>query len=1054
MDQNECMVALERLMDEFFNPTTSNGRKHEIEQEFQAFKSSPEAWMLCSHFVVHSSSHYVIMFSLTVLESVIHKLDNSHLRVRDEIRQILQNYLFNSGIHAPHYLREKYAKLLVDIAKEDWPHRYPEFIDLIMELLNISENRVLIGLILLRITSEEFTNSSFVDKDRKEELAISLETHIPTFFTVLARILESLDNKPRHTATATPPPSPTHSCIGIEPSGANFVAPLDPYAPDNRTLNREVLKTLQHLFTWVPIYTINSEIMKCVFNVMNISSYSQEDMDLCMLALSTINEILYRKCCPRGTEPVFVQLYHHTIDLLKDLSTSSIYQLESIDSTFVQKLSELIVLLIQQHFWKLEMYSNISTIDFLSLFYQLTVQLPSAQCYYQCLSTWAAFVKQIKQQNSHKYFEVLQGLLTMMLKKFQYTSNFEQLKGVNNCDVNEDNETEWGLFVKASNEIIALIADFAPVDTFNQVLIPWNAHHESYLTVMKELSKHSNLSSMCNSVEERDRLCCIVTDFSTLTQTLARLSSLFTDEKRDEVPNSMVEFIDGLFQKLLECASMANAAQLLGITLDQKVTDCLVMVHSELLASIRTWLFWMLQKERLNKQHLEVLVEITIMMLVKPESTPNSIGYSAACLLHSMSDLVPPQQILEFKPLLDFINRASSVRHPSPNIRQLIDESACNLLLSDCNKLKAGGEYMREFRTYRMFTYMDNLTKEFNLLTPTTEEEKIRRVSSNTLGSLTHIVDFCRKFSTQSKKTLYQCLQDTIKQSLRLFPMYVTYTEVSQDILTLFVKVLGVLQAQIGLEGTKEALDIILKVALQNVDMACIEKLLEIMKLVVEVPGSAYRTLLPSIVELCLQNLYQMVLNKSKENPEVYLALLKLLYSLLAHRWQYFHQSQVRAGFSPCVEGGVAGGPQKPHELITILEIFGQALLQEDINISKFSIGALEDLDQKWNLYMKDIFREHLLVKFLNVLVGALLNKAYSLLSEDVQIAIFHMADCNHQIFFDTFLPEFVCSLEGLTAPQRQELVKNFQREKDMPSFINQLKMFVRRAQTLTMCNS
>lgn len=173
---------------------------------------------------------------------------------------------------------------------------------------------------------------------------------------------------------------------------------------------------------------------------------------------------------------------------------------------------------------------------------------------------------------------------------------------------------------------------------------------------------------------------------------------------------------------------------------------------------------------------------------------------------------------------------------------------------------------------------MDNLTKEFNSLTPTTEEEKVRRVSSSTLQSLSHIVDFCRKFSTQGKKTIFLCVQESIKHSLRLFPAFVNYSEVSQDILTFFVNVLGVLQAQIGLEGTKEALDIFLKVALHNVDMGYIEKLLQIMKLVVEVPGSAYKTLLPSIVELCLQNLYQMVLGKSKENPEVYLALLQLLY--------------------------------------------------------------------------------------------------------------------------------------------------------------------------------
>lgn len=68
-------------------------------------------------------------------------------------------------------------------------------------------------------------------------------------------------------------------------------------------------------------------------------------------------------------------------------------------------------------------------------------------------------------------------------------------------------------------------------------------------------------------------------------------------------------------------------------------------------------------------------------------------------------------------------------------------------------------------------------------------------------------------------------------------------------------------------------------------------------------------------------------------------------------------------------------------------------------------------------------------MKFLKVLLGALLNKAYSLLNEDVQIAIYHMASRNNQIFFDTFLPEFVGSLEGVIPSQGQELLKNFQRE-------------------------
>ncbi|KAL3272659.1 hypothetical protein HHI36_014124 [Cryptolaemus montrouzieri] len=1063
MDENGSLAALEQLMEEFFNHSTSNARKHEIEQQLNAFKLSPHSWKLCLYFITHTSSQYVVMFSLSILETVINqRWENGDLAYREQLRVILFEYLIENGIQAPHFLREKYAKLLVDIAKEDWPHRYPTFMDDVLELLR-TESNLLVGLVLLRTASEEFMSANTnLDKDRKEELARLLHPYIPIVFQILTRILENLvifsGNKPRHSATATPPPSPTHpsSTMGLT---MQQLASVATFRPDSKALNREILTTIQHLFTWVPISAIHPQIIKCIFNFTNISSYAQEDDDMCVMAMSTINELLYRKCTPPGTENFFIQLYQHTVDLLRDLSSSSVYRIESIDSTFMEKLSELSVLLIQQHFWRLEMEPNISTLDFLSLVFQLTVQLPSVQCYCQCLVTWSAFLKQIKPQNSHKYSEVLLSLVSMLLKKIQFNSNFDQLRQIDTLERNEDNDTEWSTFVKTSNEIIAMIAEFAPLDTFNQVLIPWKLQYESYRGIAKGLSTDTNLiNALSCDMSERNRLCCVLTDFSTLTQTLARLSSLFTDQDNTEMPHSCDDLIFCIFQRILDSAYIATEAKLYNSRLDQKLIECSNNVHSELLAALQTWLFWVLQKKKLTDHNLKTLIDVTLPVLMEPGSTPPPVACSAARLLLTLTAQVPPPGLMRTQTMTDFIDVASTLRQSSMETRHIVNGSICNLLLRNWGE---SNQRDNEMRHYLVGIFFDNLTKDFRLLTATTEEQRVRDISENTLNCLSHVVDFCKHFSNSSKRLLYLAIKSSVEHALLVFPAYVKYQEVSQNILGLFINVLGVLQQQMGIDGTKNAVNVFLQVAVNEQHVVTapsnIEKLLQVLKLVVEAPGSAYKNFLPSILELCMQNLCPVVLTQAEEYPEVYLSLLDLFYSILVHRWQYFYISQVRSGFSPCVEADLAADfPQKPQELISILQIFGQALLQPDINIFKLSIGVLEDLNAKWNLYSKAIFRDYLLNKFLTVLLGTLVDKSHSLLSEDTQIAIYNMASVNFQDFFTTFLPEFLRNFEGISPEQGQILMKNFMEnyDKDMPTFIQNLRIFVKNGQHFRMCNS
>lgn len=99
---------------------------------------------------------------------------------REDLKTVLYSYLIEKGIQSPYFIRRKYAKLLVAIAKQDWPSQYPNFLNNLLELLK-SEPNQMIGLILLRTTSEEFVG-----------LSGRLNEYIPIMFQLLHTILENL----------------------------------------------------------------------------------------------------------------------------------------------------------------------------------------------------------------------------------------------------------------------------------------------------------------------------------------------------------------------------------------------------------------------------------------------------------------------------------------------------------------------------------------------------------------------------------------------------------------------------------------------------------------------------------------------------------------------------------------------------------------------------------------------------------------------------------------------------------------------------------------------
>lgn len=205
-----------------------------------------------------------------------------------------------------------------------------------------------------------------------------------------------------------------------------------------------------------------------------------------------------------------------------------------------------------------------------------------------------------------------------------------------------------------------------------------------------------------------------------------------------------------------------------------------------------------------------------------------------------------------------------------------------------------------------------------------------------------------------------------------------------------------------------------------------VESVLQMLQEVVETRSTVYKSLLPTILHFCMDITYPAVCSRASENPEVYQTLIVLLHSILLYRWQYFYMSQVRLGYSPgCSEDAGPDTPRKPEHLLAVLNVFGHALEQNDINVFRSSLWSLEDINTKWKLYQKVIFKQAMSYNFLNVLIKTLIDKTKDLLAEEILVAIYNIAsvDLNH---FFKFLEQFVHSIEGVNGQQGQVLLQNF----------------------------
>ncbi|XP_075220415.1 exportin ellipsoid body open [Lycorma delicatula] len=587
MDVNEeSLRTLESLLEQFFDDCTSNEKKQTIELTLASFTKQQGAWKQCLQFMNNSSNQYVSMFCLATLETIITKKWLTLMaEEKSQMTSLLYECCLDKHDKVPPFIRNKLLKLVVDIARYDWPHFYPNFLTNIISLIQSqNEKTVILGLLFLQTTSEELIcPREDINVARKDELKCLLLAYIPQIFNLLIDLLQRLR--------------------GMTNVGEEIIL--------------TGLHAICHLFSWMSLENINSP------NLLNLICDIATKMDSKGdQALSTINELLYKNWVPYSFLPSLISICCHGNLLLKAVLMKRDLDLEE-NSSYLLKLTEFVRLTISQHWNRLESsIHNFPIFDFLSNFFRYTFHLMTVDSmFYECLESWLSFVDYLHSKEAHhieRYNQVLVTLAQGILKKMQ------TVKDLDDETITEygSYDTEYEKFINHCMELIAKIADIMPRKTCSMVLEVW---HPSCTAYYQLLSSNAELPN--------ELPVSLLDTVLTLTGTTRALGAMYENFHPNEQP--------AILSSLASIAAQATRANIHTKYQTRAIHLQLINLHVQFLDALKSWL-----NNSKTEDGLDEAVRACVPLLLEVDNQAPLLQKAAAFLLSGITALPRPIRLL------------------------------------------------------------------------------------------------------------------------------------------------------------------------------------------------------------------------------------------------------------------------------------------------------------------------------------------------------------------------------------------------------------------------
>ncbi|KAM6166674.1 exportin-6 isoform 1-T1 [Erethizon dorsatum] len=866
------------------------------------------------------------------------------------------------------------------------------------------------------------------------------------------------------------------------------------------------LECLAHLFSWIPLSaSITPSLLTTIFHFarfgcdirarkmasVNGSSQNcvlgQERGRLGVLAMSCINELMSKNCVPVEFEEYLLRMFQQTFYLLqkitKDNNAHTVKsRLEELDESYIEKFTDFLRLFVSVHLRRIESYSQFPVVEFLTLLFKYTFHQPAHEGYFSCLDIWTLFLDYLtskiksrlgdKEAVLNRYEDALVLLLTEVLNRIQFRYNQAQLEELDDETLDDDQQTEWQRYLRQSLEVVAKVMELLPTHAFSTLFPVLQDNLEVYLG-LQQFIVTSGSGHRLNITAENDcrRLHCSLRDLSSLLQAVGRLAEYFIGDV------FAARFSDALtvVERLVKVTLYGSQIKLYNIetAVPSVLKPDLIDVHAQSLAALQAYSHWLAQycseAHRQNTQQFVTLISTTMDAITPLISTKvqDKLLLSACHLLVSLATTVRPVFLISIPAVQKVFNRITdaSAQRLVDKAQVLVCRALSNILLLPWPNLPEN-EQQWPVRSVNHASLISALSRDYRSLKPNTvtpqrkmplDDTKV--IIHQTLSVLEDIVENISAESTKSRQICYQSLQESVQVSLALFPAFIHQSDVTDEMLSFFLTLFRGLRVQMGVPFTEQIIQTFLNMftreqlaesILHEGSTGCrvVEKFLKILQVVVQEPGQVFKPFLPSIIALCMEQVYPII--AERPSPDVKAELFELLFRMLHHNWRYFFKSTVLAS----VQRGIAEEQMENEpQFSAIMQAFGQSFLQPDIHLFKQNLFYLETLNTKQKLYHKKIFRTTMLFQFVNVLLQVLVHKSHDLLQEEIGIAIYNMASVDFDGFFAAFLPEFLTSCNGVDANQKNVLGRNFKMDRDLPSFTQNVHRLVNDLRYYRLCN-
>ncbi|CAH2307551.1 exportin-6 isoform X1 [Pelobates cultripes] len=1103
--EEASLRALESLMSEFFHTGTTNERKREIESLLNNFAQQLGAWRFCFYFLSSSHSDYVLMYSLSVFENLINKMWlGVPSEEKMEIRSSLPKLLLAQHKTLPSFICNKLCKVIVDMGRQDWPMFYHDFFTNILQLIQTPSTAPL-GLIMLKTASEELAcPREDLSVTRKEELRKLLLEQVPT---VLGLLTDDLLSNLVHTPSlakqlSQPSPSLEAESERVCALALECLSHLFSWIPLSASITPSLLTTIFH-FARLGCdvrsrRTSNTATTNSTSVTLNggssspplpsILPTSQRDCDkLGVLAMSCINELMCKNCVPLEFQEYLLRVCQQTFYLLqritRETNAHSIRnRLEELDESYVEKFTDFLRLFVSVHLRRIECNAQFPVVEFLSLLFKYTFHQPTHEGYLSCLDIWALFLDYLTNKIRNRledreailsrYEDALVLLLTEVLNRIQFRYNQSQLEELDDETLDDDQQTEWQRYLRHSLEVVAKIMELLPTHAFSTLFAALQENLDVYLG-LQQCIVTNGADQRLNVTAENDcrRLHCSLRDLSSLLQAVGRLAEYFIGDVFEARFNDALTVVERLVKVTLYGSQIKlyNMETAVPSVLKPDLVD----VHAQSLAALQAYSHWLArfysEVQRQNPEQFMSIISTAMEALPPLISTKvqEKLLLSACHLLVSIATTVRPVFLINIPAVQKVFSRVtdSSAQRLPEEAQVLLCRALSNVLLLPWPNVPETEQQWVE-RSNHHTNLLSALTREYRLLkgsAPPTRKGQIeatKRVICQTLSVLRDIVENISGEGTKSRQICYQSIQEAAQLSLALFPVYIHQSDVTEEMLSFFLALFQGLRVQMGAPFTEQIIQTFLNMftreqlaesILQEGSAGChvVEKFLKILQVVVQEPGQALKPFLPSILSLCMEQLYPII--AERPSPDVKAELFELLFQLLHNNWRYFFRSSILDS----VNRDAGDEPMENQaQFVVVMQAFGQSFLQPDIHVFKQNLSYLETLNSKHKLYHKKLFRAVMLPQFVSVLLQVLIHKSHDLLQEEIGIAVYNMASVDFSTFFSSFLPEFLGSCQGLDSGQKNVLARNFKMERDLPSFTQSVHRLVNDLRYYRLCNA